>query len=181
MTVPNLLTVFRIALTPLLAWLLLNNRLNHALIVFFVAGVTDGLDGLIARVFNQKSKLGAHLDPIADKLLLVTSFVLLGKFGYIPIWLILLAVARDIMIVFGVVWLVHKGIKVAIRPALVSKLTTAAQLLTVFVAMCSGIVRLHHWAYLVLFVVTGLVTVASGIHYFIVGLALYRGESGPDA
>lgn len=176
MTVPNLLTFFRIILTPLLAWLLLNNRLNHALIVFFLAGITDGLDGLIARVLNQKSALGAYLDPIADKLLLVTSFVLLGKLGYIPLWLIVVAVLRDVMIVFGLGWLMLKGIRVRIQPALVSKLTTAAQLLSVFLAMSSGLVRIHHLVFSVLFICTGVVTVASGIHYFRVGMVFLRGE-----
>lgn len=181
MTVPNLLTVFRIILTPLLAWLLLKNRLNHALIIFFLAGITDGLDGFIARMLNQKSAVGAYLDPIADKLLLVTSFVLLGKLGYIPLWLIILAVARDLMIVFGLGWLMLKGVRVRIQPAMVSKLTTAAQLLSVFLAMCSGLVRIHHLVFSFLFLCTGIVTVASGVHYFRAGMGLLRGASTGEA
>ena len=79
MTVPNVLTLGRILLTPLLVWLLLDGDLELALLVFLIAGLTDGLDGMIARVFNQKSRLGAYLDPLADKILLVSSFILLAQ------------------------------------------------------------------------------------------------------
>ena len=81
MTIPNLLTFARIFLTPLLAWFLLRRWMTPAFFVFFIAGLTDVLDGLLARFLNQKSRLGTYVDPLADKLLLVTSFVLLWKVG----------------------------------------------------------------------------------------------------
>ena len=110
MTVPNALTLIRILLTPLLIWLLLDYRLGQALLVFIVAGITDGLDGLIARLFHQKSKLGAYLDPLADKLLLVSSFILLAHLGLIPNWVAVITVSRDMIITLGVVTLMFHHI-----------------------------------------------------------------------
>ena len=101
MTIPNVLTLVRIFLTPVLVWFLLDGRLTSALIVFFIAGMTDALDGLIARVFHQQSRFGAYIDPLADKILLVTSFVILGYIGLVPTWLAIIAVSRDLMILTG--------------------------------------------------------------------------------
>ena len=101
MTIPNLLTLARIFLTPMLAWLLLRKSMTAAFFVFFIAGLTDALDGLLARVLDQKSRLGSYIDPVADKLLLVTAFVLLWKIGEIPFWLVLIIVGRDLFILCG--------------------------------------------------------------------------------
>jgi cardiolipin synthase len=87
MTIPNLITVSRIILAPVFVIYLINDRLNSALIVFLICMISDGVDGMVARLFNQKSRLGAYLDPLADKILLVTAFVLLGVRGYLPSWL----------------------------------------------------------------------------------------------
>jgi cardiolipin synthase len=174
MTVPNLLTLTRILLTPLLVWLLLNRNLNYALAVFLIAGLTDGLDGLIARVFNQKSKLGAYLDPLADKLLLVSSFILLGRLHLAPSWLVIIAVSRDAIILLGLLMLMFHQIPVEIRPAVVSKATTLAQLITVLAALGSDLFPLPSWNYLVLFVITAALSVVSGFHYIRVGISIYE-------
>jgi cardiolipin synthase len=136
-TIPNILTLIRILLTPVLIWLLLDHRFGDALLVFLLAGLTDGLDGLIARLFNQKSTLGAYLDPVADKLLLVSSFILLGALGLLPTWLVVVAVSRDAIIVLGVITLAFHGIPVEIRPSGLSKITTLFELITVFITLIS--------------------------------------------
>jgi cardiolipin synthase len=172
MTVPNLLTFIRIFLTPYLVWLLLNNRIDHALVVFFVAGITDGLDGLIARMFHQKSKLGAYLDPLADKLLLVSSFVLLGHLRLIPSWLVIIAVSRDAVILLGLMTLCFFQIHVEIKPTVLSKMTTLLQLLTVLLVLSTSVVALPAWGLSILFVSTAVLSVASGLHYITVGIRL---------
>jgi len=134
MNIPNCLTILRILLTPLLVWLLLEEKLKAALLVFFIAGLTDGLDGFIARVFRQKTKLGAYLDPLADKFLLVSTFILLGIQNLVPDWLVVIAVSRDTLIILGVLTLMFHNIPLEIRPSLLSKTTTLFQLLTLLVA-----------------------------------------------
>jgi cardiolipin synthase len=178
MTIPNVLTIIRILLTPLLVWLLMESRMNQALAVFFLAGLTDGLDGLIARLFHQKTKLGAFLDPLADKLLLVSSFILLGHIGLVPDWLVIITVSRDAMILLGLVSLMFHHIPVEIRPSLMSKITTLLQLTTIMVVLCAFYVRLPFWAYWIIFGATAAMTVASGLQYLWKGLQLLDNRRG---
>lgn len=180
MTVPNLLTLLRILLTPLLVWFLLDDRLNEALAVFIVAGMTDGLDGLIARLFNQKSKLGAYLDPLADKLLLVTSFILLAWLRLVPSWLVIITVSRDIIIVLGIITLMYHQVPVKIKPSGISKMTTLMQLLTVLFLLASSLIVLPRWGYTILFLVTAAFSVASGIHYISIGVSMYERSRGQN-
>jgi cardiolipin synthase len=176
MTVPNLLTILRIALTPLLVWFLLRGQLAHSLVVFLIAGVTDGLDGLIARLFQQKSEVGAYLDPLADKLLLVTCFLLLGRLGMLPVWLVVIAVGRDATILGGVLLLTLRHVRLQIRPSALSKLTTLAQLVTVFYTLVSALTSWLPWSSTLLHVVTAFLCVASGFQYVKMGLQLWEGE-----
>ncbi|MGD8687884.1 MAG: CDP-alcohol phosphatidyltransferase family protein, partial [Syntrophobacterales bacterium] len=120
MTIPNFLTILRVLLTPVLVILLLEERLSEALFVFIIAGVTDGLDGLIARLYKQKSRLGAFLDPLADKLLLVTTYVLLAFQNLVPSWLTVIVLSRDILIVLGVFVLFMQDLPFEIKPTLAS-------------------------------------------------------------
>jgi cardiolipin synthase (CMP-forming) len=180
MTIPNCLTLLRILLTPVLVWLLLDRRLSEALVVFLFAGFTDGLDGLIARVFHQKSKLGAYLDPLADKLLLVSCFILLGRLRMLPNWLVIIAVSRDVIIVLGIVTLMLHQISVQIHPSGLSKMTTLAQLVTVFVILGSGHLSLPDWGYLLVFAVTALLSIGSGFHYILIGFRLWEAQRGLD-
>jgi cardiolipin synthase len=174
MTIPNLLTMLRIILTPVLVWLLLNGRLNTALAVFFIAGLTDALDGLFARVLRQKSRLGAYLDPFADKFLLVSSFVLLGQIGLIPCWLAAIAVGRDVIIVVGLMALIFHHVSVEIQPLLLSKLTTLFQLMSILAALSSSLVPLPAWCYEMLFATTALFSIGSGVQYVRKGISLYE-------
>jgi cardiolipin synthase len=176
MTIPNFLTLMRIFLTPLLIWFLLDHKLNQALVVFFIAGMTDGLDGLIARLLNQKSKLGAYLDPLADKLLLVSSFILLAWLSKVPNWLVIITVSRDLMIMMGIMTLQFHDVPVEMKPSATSKATTLIQLITVLAVLASDLLRLPHWAYLLLFVCTAAFSVVSGVQYIVAGFSLLEGQ-----
>jgi cardiolipin synthase (CMP-forming) len=174
MTVPNLLTLSRILLTPLLIWFLVQRKLNQALIVFFIAGMTDGLDGLIARLFQQKTRLGAILDPLADKLLLVSSLLILGHIGLIPVWLVVIAVARDIVIVMGTSLLLTFRYKVEMKPTVLGKLTTLMQLITVLLALSSSLMTVAAWGYSLTFAFTAVLCIASGAQYVMKGILLVQ-------
>ncbi|MDY6909942.1 MAG: CDP-alcohol phosphatidyltransferase family protein [Thermodesulfobacteriota bacterium] len=180
MTIPNLITLIRILLTPVLIWLLLDARLGEALAVFFVAGVTDGLDGFIARVFHQKSRLGAYLDPLADKLLLVSSFILLGHLDLLPDWLVVITVSRDALIVIGVLTLMFHQVPVAIHPSLLSKLTTLVQILTVMAILAAPYFSPPLWVTQGLISATAAFSVASGLHYIVYGLRLWDAARNGD-
>jgi cardiolipin synthase len=176
MTIPNLLTLSRILLTPLLICFLLQRKLNHALIVFFIAGMTDGLDGLTARLFQQKSRLGSILDPLADKFLLVSSLLILGHIGLIPLWLVVIAVARDIVIVAGTTLLLALRYHVEMCPTVTGKLTTLMQLIAVLLALSSSMIPLAPWAYLLTFGVAAVFCLASGAQYVIRGILLVQSQ-----
>ena len=136
MTLPNLITIGRLFLVPLVIVMILNGRWQGAFIVFVVAGVSDAVDGFLAKRCGMASELGAYLDPIADKALIVSIYITLAMVGAIPAWLVILVVSRDIMIVTAVIlsWLMEKPLEIA--PFAVSKLNTAAQL--IFAALMLG-------------------------------------------
>jgi cardiolipin synthase (CMP-forming) len=176
MTVPNLLTFSRILMTFLLMWFLLERKMNWALVVFFIAGITDGLDGLIARSFNQKSRFGAVLDPLADKFLLVSSFLVLAHLGLIPLWLVAIAIARDAVIVFGTTALFVFQFNFEIRPTLLGKLTTLMQLLSVLLALSSSLIPLPVWLYSLVFVLAAGFSVTTGIQYVKKGILVVQSQ-----
>jgi len=127
-TLPNLITLARLCAVPAAVWLMLHHRLDIAFLVFVGAGISDGLDGWLARVRNARSALGALMDPVADKALLVSVYVTLAAIGILPDWLAILVVFRDLLIVGGFVVLWLLGISRRIRPLLISKANTAAQI-----------------------------------------------------
>ncbi len=127
MSVPNIITLGRILLVPIIVWAIASSQMEIAFAVFVVAGVSDAVDGFLAKRFNMASELGALLDPLADKALLVSIYIALGIWGAIPRWIVILVVSRDIMIVAAVIvsWLFEKP--VPMKPLMVSKLNTVAQ------------------------------------------------------
>lgn len=133
--IPNLITVFRFLLVPPVVLLLVNDRPGAALLLFGVAGLSDGLDGFLAKRYHWTSRLGALMDPLADKLLLVSSFVTLGWLGWLPHWLVVLVVLRDLVIVGGAIVFHMRVERLEAAPSLVSKLNTFAQILLVLVAI----------------------------------------------
>ncbi len=128
-SLPNLITIARLLLVPFTIWLLLNHQFGIALLAFLVAGIGDGVDGYIARRYNLQSELGAYLDPIADKALLVSIYVSLAALQFLPAWLAITVVTRDVLIVGAVLLAWVMGRPVEMRPLVVSKINTVAQIL----------------------------------------------------
>jgi cardiolipin synthase (CMP-forming) len=126
-SIPNIITLGRILLVPFIVWAIASNQMEIAFTIFIVAGVSDAVDGFLAKRFDMASELGALLDPLADKALLVSIYVALGIWGAVPRWIVILVVSRDIMIVGAVIvsWLFGKPIPM--KPLMVSKLNTVAQ------------------------------------------------------
>ncbi len=172
LNLPNFLTLIRILTIPFFLAYLSYHRYWEALIIFIIGGVTDFLDGLAARLMRQQTALGAYLDPIADKLLVMTSFIMLGLIGGIPVWLAIIVVSRDFLIVFGygiMYFLVDERLEV--QPTMVGKCSTMLQLLTLGVAL--GLLHnpnmLHPLIADILIWATAAATAISGLQY------LYRG------
>ncbi len=170
--IPNTLTLIRLLLTPLFVILLIRNQLKPALAVFFLAGISDGLDGLIARWLDQRTILGAYLDPVADKVLLVSSYICLGILGLVPAWLAVVVLSRDIMIVIGIALLTLTEKKYRIRPSRISKCTTALQLLTVAVVLLSTVTARLESLMSPLVWATAILTMVSGLHYIFMGMRI---------
>ena len=135
-SIPNIITLCRILLVPIIIWAIASSQMEIAFVVFVIAGVSDAVDGFLAKRFNMTSELGALLDPLADKALLVSIYIALGIFGAMPHWIVILVVSRDFMIVAAVIvsWLFDKP--VAMKPSMVSKLNTVAQV--AFAALALG-------------------------------------------
>lgn len=166
MNLPNLITIARILLVPFIIWLIVSGEMLAAFLAFLVAGISDGVDGFLAKRWSQVTALGAHLDPLADKLLLVSIFVALGVGSYLPPWLVILVVSRDLLILGGlmVAWVMHRPM--AIKPLVISKINTFGQIL--LVAGVLGVLGLGlHYPRLIEFgtYAVGALTVASGALY----------------
>ena len=157
MSIPNIITLGRILLVPFIVWAIASNQMEIAFAIFIVAGVSDAVDGFLAKNFNMTSELGALLDPVADKALLVSIYVALGIWGAVPRWIVILVVSRDIMIVGAVIvsWLYGKPIPM--KPLMVSKLNTVAQV--AFAALVLGSVGFGFDASPYDLVLMGLVTI----------------------
>jgi len=173
MNIPNFLSLLRIILVPVIVIFLIQESYTQALITFTVAGLTDIFDGILARTLNRQTKLGSFLDPIADKILLATSFVTLSVFGLIPSWLTVIVISRDFIILLGIVILSMMSIIYEIKPAFVSKVTTALQLAIIFFALLFKVV-VHdisfNWIIIILCWLTAIFTIASGLTYIIRGI-----------
>jgi cardiolipin synthase len=171
-SVPNILTIVRIILIPWFAILLFNRSFNQAVWVFAGAAVTDSLDGLIARWFSQKTRLGAFLDPVADKLLLSTAYITLAVMGEIPVWVTVIVISRDVVIALGVLILSLQRIPLEARPSVYSKLTTLFQVLLVLSVLASGYFQIGEGVRQGLVWITVFLTIVSGFHYIHTGLRL---------
>jgi cardiolipin synthase len=178
---PNLLTLLRILATPLFIIFLIREQFGLALLVFSLAGVTDGLDGLLARWFNQKTILGAHLDPVADKLLLTSAFVTLAVQSLIPSWLTVIVISRDVLILLGIAMLELFHVKFEVHPSLISKCTTAVQLATVFLSLLTLQFPAALPANLPAHWLTAALTILSGLHYIYVGIRILHTNGPRDA
>lgn len=179
-TLPNLISTARILLVPVVVWLMAERRFDLAFYGFAAAGISDGLDGFIARHWNLRSRLGAFLDPLADKLLLVSTFVTLGLLGLLPDWLVILVVARDLLIVGGVLlgWVL--GAAAEPHPSIISKANTFCQ-----IVLAGGVLLTvgHDWevpsALAALSLMTAVLTALSGGAYVLDWLRAMSKLAGP--
>lgn len=166
-TVPNQITLLRLGFLPFFLILISYEHYRWALLVLVVAGLSDGVDGLLARILNQKSPLGAYLDPIADKLLLSSSFIILSFKQKLAWWLTIIVLSRDILILMvAVVILLISGYR-PFPPSVYGKLTTAFQIILVFLVVLAAAYPHPSFAAvirLLTYVVTGF-TVFSAFHY----------------
>ena len=187
-TVPNLLTVFRMVLIPVFVSLVFYQRFVSALVVFIVAGLTDGLDGLFARRFDQKSQLGTILDPIADKMMMVTSFVVLSMKSVfpqpvashlpIPFWVTIAVISRDVFILVGAASInIVTGFR-GFRPSLLGKINTTVQIVAIGVIMFAASAPYGTGYYLpTVYTTVFAFAVLSGAHYvFFVSKLLNEGR-----
>ncbi len=179
MNLPNVITLGRIILVPVIFWLLISGQTLLAFWAFLVAGASDAIDGFLAKRFGWQTELGAYLDPLADKLLIVSIFVALGVAGELPLWLVIAVVSRDLLIVAGVVlaWLLDNPL--TIRPKRVSKANTASQIVLAATVLADEAFHLDlEGLRLVLIALTGALTIASLAAYLDTWL---RHMSGPPA
>jgi len=175
--IPNVLTILRILLVPLFVYMLVYGHSGWALGVFVAAGFTDALDGAIARMWNQQSTLGRYLDPLADKVLLTSAFIALAVMNWIPFWVLLIVVSRDIILLLGTVVMHLTQGEYDISPSLLGKATTFLQLVTVFLALLQVMgVDAKAWFDACVWVVVAVTTV-SGLHYLYRGIRRINGEA----
>ena len=186
LNLPNFLTLLRIVAIPVFLIFLTDERIGAALLVFVLAGITDSLDGAIARLTNTRTTLGAYMDPLADKFLILSAFIAFASMDIIPRWLTVVVISRDVIILTGYLSLFLLTQRLMeIRPTAISKAATFLHLLTVSAVLLalwregtpSPAVRSA------LFAITGIVTAVSGFHYIYRGLRWYQqagaATSGP--
>lgn len=169
MNLPNALTIIRVLLIPVFVIFILDHSYLYALITFAVAGITDGMDGLLARLTRQKTELGAYLDPIADKLLIVSAYITLAIIEIIPSWLAVIVITRDVIIMLGILVMLLTSYHPSIHPSFVSKMTTTFQIITVLLALLVGYYPSFHSLMPAAIYGTTLLTILSGAHYIYVG------------
>ncbi len=171
MNIPNIITVFRIFLVPFVIWLIIDGDMQLAFAAFLLAGLSDALDGYLAKRYGWQTELGAYLDPIADKVLLVSIYVVLGLFSHLPVWLVIAVVSRDILIVgaFMLSWMLDRP--VTVHPLLISKANTASQIVLAAFVLCDlgfalgfdDVTRALSW-------LTGVLTILSAGAYLVAWL-----------
>jgi len=167
---PNALTLLRIVLIPFFLALLSKHRYTYALYLFALAALTDGLDGAVARWFDMRTEIGAYLDPFADKLLLISAFVVLTIENSIPAWLLGVVLIRDVVIVFGYfMFAIFTGERPPMRPTYFGKSGTVLQLLCVIGALARAGLKWPLWWNGLLYLTFG-VTALAGVHYAYLGL-----------
>jgi len=178
LTIPNAITVARVLLVPPFVLLLLRGHEAGALALFAAAAISDFVDGFLARRLRQQTPIGAFLDPLADKLLAVTAFILLAVRQVLPDWLAVIVVSRECVILMGMVLLHMLAVRVEIAPSRVGKWNTALQLATVCAALLVRLIAPSSWTPLlapglaVLYVATAATTIISGLQYLFRGLRL---------
>jgi len=176
LNIPNALTITRIALIPVFITAIIYSRYDYALYLFLVAALTDVFDGFFARMKNQRTRLGTFLDPLADKFLLVTSFVVFAAYGWVPKWLAVTVISRDIIVVAG--WFILYFVTGAARvePSLLGKVTIWIEsLLIAYILITINLPILPDIAD-AFFLATAAVSILSAIHYMYLGLRITHAD-----
>ncbi|RWD60688.1 MAG: CDP-alcohol phosphatidyltransferase family protein [Mesorhizobium sp.] len=177
MTIPNMITIMRLLLVPAVVLAMLQSRWDWAFAGFLVAGISDGIDGFIARRYRLFSQLGAYLDPIADKLLLVSVFVVMGFAGELPLWLVVTMVSRDGLIVCAVLLSSVMAHPVEVKPLFVSKVNTAVQIALAALVLGELAFSVHLDPLRpALILLSGVLTVASAAAYLVAWLRHMSGN-----
>ena len=174
MNLPNIITLTRVLLIPVFVIFIINKSFMEALITFAIAGVTDGIDGLIARVIHQRTELGAYLDPIADKLLLISAFITLAIIEIIPSWLAVIVITRDVIILVGILVMFLTSHHPKIDPSFVSKITTTFQICTILLVLIGEHYYILKGFLTVAIYSTAFLTILSGSHYIYVGARIFN-------
>jgi cardiolipin synthase len=169
MNLPNILTLTRVLMIPFFVIFIINKHFGWALITFLIAGITDGIDGLIARITHQRTELGAYLDPIADKLLLFSAFITLAIIEVIPSWLVVIVITRDIIILVGFLVMLLTSYHPKINPSLLSKMTTVFQIITIVLVLMTGYYPIFRQLSIIAVYGTAIITILSGSHYIYLG------------
>ncbi|MBW2569042.1 MAG: CDP-alcohol phosphatidyltransferase family protein, partial [Deltaproteobacteria bacterium] len=154
-----------ILLVPLFVISLFRDFYGLALLIFAIAAISDVLDGLLARRLNQRTQLGSYLDPVADKLLLVSAFIILAVVKMVPGWLAVIVISRDILIILGVVIFSIENVGIAIKPSIASKCTTVAQVSTILFVLLNPAISGSYIMRWFLYWITAGLTITSGLHY----------------
>lgn len=176
LTLPNFLTLLRIIAVPIFLILVSYERFGAALVLFLAACITDTVDGVIARLTDTKSDLGAALDPLADKLLVVSAFVSLTVLGVLPVWLFIIVVTRDAVILGGYLALYFVSRPPALSPSTISKVNTFFEMMTIGLALATQTrpdIPID-WLNAAAWYATGTTATMSGIHYVYTGLLWYQ-------
>lgn len=172
MNIPNSITLVRIILVPVMLYFMIEGQDMAALMIFAIAAISDGLDGLVAKILKQQTRLGAFLDPIADKLLLGTAFIVLAISGAAPSWLAIMVVSRDLMILTGIGILAWDKDFPTIKPTVDGKVTTLLQVITIGFLLGHQYTEPYQWLHFPLMTITGLFTAISGTRYMMTGFSL---------
>ena len=169
MNIPNLISVSRLLVMPVIVWFILSGELALAFWFFFVAAASDAIDGIIAKRFDMVTQLGKYLDPLADKILLVSVYFTLGNQGFLPVWLVILVVFRDVLIVGGALLFETLTRSLFMDPLFVSKLNTFLQVILAGVVLYVNGYQINYaWLCELLHWTVGFTTVTSGISYVII-------------
>lgn len=176
MNLANKITIIRIFFIPFFITLLIYDFRITAFALFCIIGITDGVDGFIARVRQERTELGSFLDPMADKLLLTTSFITLSIIKELPVWLTIIVVSRDMILVIGAILTHIITGSLVISPSLLGKATTFFQIITISVVLLVQLLEASPFILHILFLTTASFTVASGIHYIYLGSQLVNEE-----
>lgn len=182
LNLPNYLTLIRIAAIPFFLVLLFSRLYNYALLVFLIGGITDALDGPVARFTNQRTRLGAYLDPLADKLLIISSLVVLTLIDTVPAWLTILVLSRDVIVTlgYGAIYFVVEE-RMEIQPSTLGKINTFLLLLAITIVLVSlydpNMIPPPLPSYL--FLLSAVTTIISGLQYVYRGLVWFQ-ERAPS-